>query len=81
MTIKAWFIGGPFNGVRTELKYAPPYLILAEKYHYEAIYDPDTGAYLGGYAYTHPDNSLYAMKHDDPEQNPSKKPWWRRPWG
>jgi hypothetical protein len=83
MTVKAWFIGGPFDGVKTELDYAPPYVILAEKHRYERIDDPDTEEYLGGYAYVPPNNAPYAVNMlPKPEMvfipDPKPAPFWKK---
>jgi len=43
-------IGGPYDGLRCILTATPP-VVLVSECAYERVDDPDTGEFLGGYAF------------------------------
>ena len=45
-------IGGPYDGARPDLLYAPETIDIRGD-RYRRINDPDTGEYLGGYGYAY----------------------------
>lgn len=63
MSKRAVFIGGPVNGYRGELMHLPDQVAIGqpgskETAIYERVDDPDTGDYLGGYAWVDPDAAV-----------------------
>lgn len=49
-TITVSFLGGPYDGHRGALTATPARVVIAG-HEYHAITDPDTGVFLGAYAY------------------------------
>lgn len=53
------FIGGPHDGKRGEIRHTPDRVVLGRAggsmATYERIDDPDTGEFLGGYAWVNPE--------------------------
>lgn len=60
--IRAVFIGGPYDGWRALLRRTPERVQFglggerSPKANYERIDDPDSGEYLGGYAWVDPES-------------------------
>lgn len=60
MKTRVVLLGGPYNGLRPELDRCPDVILvgrmerLAPRHRYEAVRDPDTKDFLGGYAWAPP---------------------------
>ena len=50
--MRAALLGGPYDGLRADLTRTPPSVLVGEdREPYERVDDPETGEYLGGYAW------------------------------
>lgn len=50
-TITVSLLGGPYDGRRGEITATPARIVIGGRHEYHAVTDPDTGVFLGGYAY------------------------------